>query len=669
MKKTVILFLTFATIIACLLAVSALATEIDGVFYTLDGDGTATVNTKNQTATTEDVTIPSEVTFGGVTYKVDAIEQKAFKNNDTVKVIRILSEHITVIPNSFISETHDGALEKIFIDFSKITSIGGYGLNTSSERNDRTPSSCKENFYFYDANAYLNDKSEVRIDEPVFNDNVAFGDACFQACAKFTKIVVPAGATMEQQCFRRTTATYIEIQGEDRASLPYYGFSECASLQTIKVCSKNLTSIPACVFNGSSAVTSIYIDLSKCTSIGSSTFQIGNAGYDKGNTKTQWYNVEGEKKVDLSSVQTLDSSAFSSSNLGSAEITWPRALKTLGGQMFRKCNITGTIYINGAENSSISVDYYVLDGNNPDIIILGNNVTFYNCELTNAYTLVMLNPNVKITRNSLFKASGSQLYYAGFSADSTYTSFDRCTMTKILSGTADHYGPCGVVASLVTENGNVTVGETTHAYGLTDYDNTYCPMNTMGNYQCAKCLDKRQEANEGTNPVKNGHTYNEIKSIVYAQGFLSDGVKSTACACAHEITEVVDAIFTFNGYSTKENDTAICVSYGVSTLRLNEYNSVNEAAKVGFVVSRSTENPLSVENGEVKGTENTVVAPVIGNYSSYEFILSGFGQGMLDMALVMCAYVYDGEEISYLATSSTSTPTAITLNEVITMKK
>lgn len=673
MKKTVILFLTFVTIIACLLAVSALATEIDGVFYTLDKDGTATVNTKNQTSTTEDVTIPSEVTHNGVTYKVDSIEEKAFQNNDTVKVIRILSKHITVIPSRFILGTYDGALEKVFIDFPSITSIGTYGLNTSSERNDRTPSTCKESFYFYDAKAYLNDKSEVRIDKPVFNGNVAFGDACFQACAKFTEVIIPSGATMAQQCFRRTTATYLEIQGEDRTSLPYYGFAECSRLQTIKVLSKNISEVKGSAFGGCSAVTSIYIDLSKCVTINDSSFQIGSTGYDSGNTKTQWYNLDGEKKVDLTNVQYLNgsnkSSAFSSSNIGSAEITWPKALKAIGNQMFRKCNITGTIYLNGTESNPISIEYYALDGNYPSIVILGDNVSYYNCELTTAYTLVMLNPSIKITRSSLFKASGSQLYYAGFSADSTYTSFDRCTTTQIISGTADHYGPCGVVASLVTADGNVTVGETTHNYNLVDYDNTYCPMNTMGNYLCDKCLDDKKEPNEGTNPIKDGHTYNQIKSIVYAQGFLSDGVKSTACACAYEKTEVVEPIFTFSGYSTKKNDSAICIGYGVSTIRLNEYNSVNEDAKLGFVVSLNTENPLTVENGEIKCAENTVVAPVIGAYSSYEFILSGFGQNMLDIALAMCAYVYDGEKISYLATEATSTPTAITLNEIIAMEK
>ena len=97
--KKIFLIVAMLAALVCLLTASVFATEINGVHYTLDNDGTATVNTDNKTATTVDVTIPSEVTYDGVTYKVDTLEARAFSGNKTVQTIRILSEHITVIPD------------------------------------------------------------------------------------------------------------------------------------------------------------------------------------------------------------------------------------------------------------------------------------------------------------------------------------------------------------------------------------------------------------------------------------------------------------------------------------------------------------------------------------------------------------------------------------------
>ena len=213
--KKIFLIIAMVSVLVCLFTISAFATEINGVFYTLDNDGTATVNTKNQTSTQVEVTIPSEVTYDGVTYKVDRLDERAFSGNKNVQVIKILSEYITVIPSALYTNTYDGALEKVFIDFSKITSIGTYGLNTGSERNDRTPTACKENFYFYDAKSYIADGSEVKITNPDFSNCIMFGDACFQSCAKFEKVVIPAAASLEQQCFRQSTMKELEIYAEN----------------------------------------------------------------------------------------------------------------------------------------------------------------------------------------------------------------------------------------------------------------------------------------------------------------------------------------------------------------------------------------------------------------------------------------------------------------------
>lgn len=661
--KKIFLIIAMVAALVCLLTASAFATEINGVHYTLDNDGTATVNTDNKTATTVDVTIPSEVTYDGVTYKVDTLEARAFSGNKTVQTIRILSEHITVIPDGLYTNTYDGALEKVFIDFSKITSIGGYGLNNSAERNDRTPSSCKETFAFYDAKAYIADGSEVKITNPDFSSCTRFGDACFQACAKFNKVVIPEIATtIEQQCFRRSTMTELEIHAKKITAVKMFSFSECPNLSIIKVFSKNITEYGGAAFSSCPSVTEVHIDLSNCINIGGSAFQVGNTRYDGGNTKTKWYNLEGQSLVNLSNVKKIDGNAFASSNLGSAEVIWPIALDSLGDQAFRRCNINTMIYLNASEGKTITAPFWCFNGNAPTLIVYGEGVTKVNNAFEAQCTAIFLADSITFGSDAKFDKAGSTLYCKS-SVDSS--KYSKGTVINFTSGTVDYFGGCGLIAELTTASGDVVLDKTTHKYNLVNYDNTYCPINTMGNYECEKCKDTKQVANEGTNPVKDGHSFDTLKSVVYEKGYLSSGVKALACKCTLELTEAANAIFTFNGYSTNKEQNAICVGFSVDKVALKEYNAVNPKLQFGAVASLSTENILSVDNGSVVGTTNTVVAEVEGDYASFDFVLSGFSSSQYELALVVCAYVYDGKGISYLTDATSATPTTVTLKSVV----
>lgn len=659
--KKIFLIIAMIAVLVCLFTISAFATEINGVHYTLDNDGTATVNTDNKTATTVDVTIPSEVTYDGVTYKVDTLEARAFSGNKTVQTIRILSEHITVIPDGLYTNTYDGALEKVFIDFSKITSIGGYGLNNSAERNDRTPSSCKETFAFYDAKAYIADGSEVKITNPDFSNCTKFGDACFQACAKFDKVVIPAAASLEQQCFRQSTMKELEIYAENITIIKMYSFAHCPNLETIKVFSRKITEYGNCAFAGCPKLTSIYIDLSTCQYIRGSSFQVGCTGYDRGNTQTQWYNIDGQKIVDLSNVKVFEGSAFASSNLGSAEIIWPKAIESLADQSFRRCNINSMIYLNAADGKNITAPYWCFNGNAPSLIIYGEGVTKVENTFEGECTAIFLADTITFGNSAKFAKSNSTLYCKSTVDSSKYS---NGTVINFTSGTVDYFGGCGLIAELATASGDFVLDKTTHKYNLVDYDNTYCPINAMGNYECEKCKDTKQVANEGTNPVKDGHSYDTLKSVVYEKGYLSSGVKALACKCTLELTEVVNAIFTFNGYSTNKEQNAICVGFSVDKVALKEYNAVNPTLQFGAVASLSTENILSVDNGSVVGTTNTVVAEVDGDYASFDFVLSGFNEAQYELVLVVCAYVYDGESISYLTNAQSDAPSTITLKAI-----
>ena len=85
MKKKLLLFVVMLSMLACMLAVTALAVEVDGIYYSLNGSGEnayAIVTSENRTSCTlADVVIPATITVGDVTYKVTEIASSAWGNN------------------------------------------------------------------------------------------------------------------------------------------------------------------------------------------------------------------------------------------------------------------------------------------------------------------------------------------------------------------------------------------------------------------------------------------------------------------------------------------------------------------------------------------------------------------------------------------------------------
>ena len=96
MKKRIFLILAIVSLFVCLFAISISATNIDGIYYTLNssnGVNTATVNTKNEkSCELEIVKIPKTVENNGITYTVTKIEASAFGNVDAASANQKIKE-------------------------------------------------------------------------------------------------------------------------------------------------------------------------------------------------------------------------------------------------------------------------------------------------------------------------------------------------------------------------------------------------------------------------------------------------------------------------------------------------------------------------------------------------------------------------------------------------
>lgn len=652
MKKKLFMFVAMLALLASLLAICVAAEDYvhDGVHYSLDTrNKVAKVSQGNRTATSEIASIPSTFEYNGETYKVTSISNDAFRDNKTVREIRILSEYITVIPASMIANTYDGALEKIYIDFSNITSIGSAGLNPSDQTNGNGPKANK--FFYYDARAYRETSTDVLITNPDFSNMTSIGSAAFQG-ANFEKLTVPAAVELVGQMFRMSTIKELVVEGENRTTIALYNFQSCKQLEKIVIKSRNLKTISNDVFAGDTAVKEIYIDMSKCESVSGTAFCFSTQ-YDHGNTTTQWYNLEGEKIVDLSSMKTFYGQCFSSSNIGSAKIIWPRAIESLQDQAFRKCNINGQpMVFNVAEGKTITLPYWAFNENYPSIVLCDERVTEVSAGCS-AEAAVFLCDSVKFT-NSSFCKNGT-IYCKGVTEGSTNMS---ATIVNITDGTINNYGVCGVVANVTTVDGNVTIGEVAHTT-LSAINNAYCPVGKVTETTCKYC-DFVSYSVDGETVEKKAHVYVLDGAITYVS-FFEMGYKTTKCECGDEqaATEATEAaIFVLRGisyaeFADKNGKFSVTQGYSINRAAYNNYVNSGKSLDYGFVVAGKSvagTKPLTVNEGKVEATSQYVYTTSKGQLA-HDYVdvkVTGFDATNNGAEIIMCLFAFDGETVVYL---------------------
>ncbi len=664
MKKKILLGALIAIAVMCLFAISISATEIDGVHYSLNDNAlTAEVSRDNQTATTAIVTIPSTVEYGGKTYKVNSIKHGAFESNTSIKELRILSEHITTIPNGMIANTYTNTeFTKIYVDFSKITQINQAGFNPSNETNGNSP---RENpFYFYDAKAFLADGSDVVVECPDFSNCTSIAMAAFQG-AKFKKVIIPDGCALSTsgQIFRQTTIEELEILGTTtRASIGTHCFQNCISLKKIKIESP-VTSYGPSAFASNTAVEKIYINLSNTTSIEGTAFCFSTK-YDAGNTTTQWYNQNGEKVVDLSSMETFSGKALASSNIGSAKIIWPTAIKSLGDETFRKCNITGVMYINAAEDVTLAMTRWAFDGNAPSVVICGEGVTTISNFFEAQCTVVCLADSVEFTQSDPFKKSDNTIYCKAYTANNAGNITSKATVTNITSGTVTTHMGCGAVVDLVLADSTpLKLNYVEHSHEATP-DNTVCPAGSVTIYKCPGCGDTYKVTDEETY-VSDTHEFDisdgaTIVNIVYANNnYLLKGTITKKCAhCDANTTPDIEEesfapLFDDLGYSMEESSSnvkSISQTVSVNIKALEFYESLMQV-KINYGVVAAIANgeiaPLSVVDGKIVAGANAVSMDMTDtNYSKVVLIINGVSTSV---AVNCSGYLMVDGVISYIS--------------------
>ena len=314
--------------------------KVDGIYYSMNGDGTVAV-VQGDTDYNGDIVIPSSVTYSGITFPVTRIGRCAFSWCDNLKSVSI--------PNSVIF-------------------IGEYAFNECSRlRSVNIPESVTwiRDYTFW----FCNNLENVNIPNSV----TKIGQGAFCDCRSLTSINIP------------DAVYYIDD----------YAFSYCSSLTSINI-PGSIEFIGDGVFCGCSGLTSISIP-NTITSIGKNAFYACNGltSVDIPNSVTKIGDSAFEKCSGLESINLpnsfpkIGSKAFSEcSSLTSISI--PNSVTSIGDYAFYCCSSLSNIDISGSITSIGDNAFYkctsLKSANLPNSLSSIGLCAFQDCsELTSVY--------------------------------------------------------------------------------------------------------------------------------------------------------------------------------------------------------------------------------------------------------------------------------------------
>ncbi|MBR2025209.1 MAG: leucine-rich repeat protein [Clostridia bacterium] len=382
-----------------------------------------------------------------------------------------------------------------------------------------------------------------------------------------------------------------------------YVFNECSNLKTVTL-PDTMKKIPDRWFR-------------MCTSLESINFPYGITAIED----CAFWRCTSLKSIDLpSTITSVGEKAFEDCT---AITTINCATPTLGYRMFYNCKAVQSITLTGTV--TIKSD------------------AFYYCGIKNSGNTLIIPQTVTTIEDNAFR----------------YCFFDTVVIPKGLTTvSANAFANMKNYSDLIKYTGMEEEAQTYFAnigipYELVNHCETY--NNGNHTYDNETCIANCTECGIAKTPTLSDHTL--TLEYAYENGFVSSGEKITKCTvegCKYSVSEEIQAIISLIGYSSKIGGEDICVSYAINQKAYKEYKNAGYTLNFGVVAYVPSEGETDLEpvNSDLSGkTTNTVVASIDCEYVGFDFVINGFNEEHHGLSLVMCAYVYDGETVSYVSTS------------------
>ena len=169
--------------------------------------------------------------------------------------------------------------------------------------------------------------------------------------------------------------------------------------------------------------------------------------------------------------------------------------------------------------------------------------------------------------------------------------------------------------------------------------------------------------------IKHSESAAIIVEISYSD-FTKAGEKVSRCeneGCTHRNAEPVPAIFVNNGYSY--SGTAFLQGFAVNLEALGAYEATGKTVQYGLAVASVAK--IGATNTLFDGTTLKAGAFSVSfddkkQYSIFEMQVTGLVDDYKDTELFVCAYVIDGDTVTYISNgANTTTVEAVTYNQVV----
>ncbi len=307
---------------------------VDGIYYNKNGnEATVTFKTTSYNSYSGSVTIPSTVTYSGVTYTVTAIGDNAFNKSTGLTSVSIPNTVKTIGTYAFLSCT---SLTDVSIP-SSVSSIKDYAFSNTGLSSIVIPNSISElvNGTF----ASCSRLTSITIPNSV----TKIGNEVFNGCSGLTSLTIPNTVTaIGDNVFRGCRGLTSLVIPNSVITLGNYVFYGCTGLTSVDI-GNSVTTIGSYAFYGCTGLIRVTIPNS-VTTLGDNAFYgcTGLIGIDFGNSLTiigerAFYGCTGLVSVLIpNSVTTLRSYAFDGCT-GLMNIDLGKSVATIGAYAFRNC--------------------------------------------------------------------------------------------------------------------------------------------------------------------------------------------------------------------------------------------------------------------------------------------------------------------------------------------
>ena len=190
------------------------------------------------------------------------------------------------------------------------------------------------------------------------------------------------------------------------------------------------------------------------------------------------------------------------------------------------------------------------------------------------------------------------------------------------------------------------------------YNYNSCDAFRKGAHDCDTDCTTADSCKNGcglTNTKNESH--NNGETLTFANGITADGVYCVGCkndGCTVKTEETVKPVFVAKGYSTNADKNAINGGYEVNLTSLALYERLIGELKYGIIIANANafgEKTFLDQDNKVN-SDKALQVEMDKQYASFDCSINFGTNTGIDLDLIICAYVIEGDTVTYIQSST-----------------